>query len=216
MVNKVFQATELELIARAEYIAETVNDFQTIKQYMNNRFDDNMKLTQSQEHQLKMYQYVYDQSQTHKYTEFQIRNQLKSNFGLNDRQAWDVFKKAQELFATALHINKLFQMRMDILWIEKLQRKAEAANDMDAFAKLQKVKNDIRSMIPDTDEVAGDDFKPIQVEFQFNPEILGRPVIPKKKIKELVDQLVKDYEITGFANDFFDDAEIISEEESNG
>lgn len=210
-MNNIFKKTELELIANAEYIAEQINDFQTIKSYMNNRFEDKMQLTQSQEYQLKQYQYVYDQSQTHKYSEHEIRKQLSVHFKLTTHQAWDVFRKAQELFSTSLHINKRFKVLMDIQWIERLQRKAEVANDMDAFAKLQKVKQDLYAELPDQEELPGDLFKPVKVDFQFNPEILGRQRLPIAKVKDLVEHIIKEHDITGFSTDFFEDAEIINE-----
>lgn len=188
------QKQALELEARIDYITEQTNDFQTIRAYMNNRLDQ-IKLTPGQNEKLRRWQYIYDQLSTGKYSDDDIRSQLVVHFHIEDQLARSDIRQAQELFSTTIAINKKFRIIMDLKLLDKMQRKASTNNDLDAYAKLQKTKNELYKMLPDEEEMPGDYFQPRTNIFEFNPSLLGVNPIPEEKVKALLEQLKNEYGI---------------------
>lgn len=189
------QKQALELEARIDYITEQTNDYQTIRAYMNNRFDQ-IKLTPGQTEKLRRWQYIYDQMSTGKYSDDDIRSQLEVHFSVDTQTARNDIRHAQELFSTTLSINKKFRIIMDLKLLDKMQRKAALDNQLDAYARLQKTKNELYKMLPDEEEMPGDYFQPRTNIFEFNPALLGVNPIDPSKLKALIEQLKSDLQIT--------------------
>lgn len=204
-LEKIFKDGPIELIAKAEYMAEQTNDFQVIKSFMNNRFNDLTSLTPQQELKMKRWQFIYDQSSTGKYTDADIRNQLVTHFKITEHQAWDDMRKSQELFTKTLHFDKKFKMMIDLQLLDLMRAKAISNNDIDGFAKLQKQRNDLYRLIPDEEEQPGDYFKPIQLNYAFNPEYMGKTRVPSDKMKSLIEMLKEEHGITDIDYEILND-----------
>lgn len=200
------QKNNLELVARMEYITEQTNDLQTIRAYMSNRFE-NIRLTDQQEFKLKRWQFIYDQLSSGKYTEKEVRHQVVTHFRIDEGTAYKDMRTAQELFSTTLNINKRFKIITDLRLLDLMQLKAREAQDMDAYAKLQKAKNDLYRMLPDEEEVPGDHFEPRQNVLQYNPRLLGVDPVPTDKVRELLKELANEHGITDIDYEIIEDNE---------
>jgi hypothetical protein len=188
------QQNKDDLIARAEWMAEQTNDLQMLKAYMHARVKD-IKLSAGQKEKLKRWQFVYDQISSGKYTDKEVRLQLMDKFGIEDRTSYSDLRDTTELMSTTMNINKRFKIQIDIQLLDVMKQKARETNQLDAYARLQKVQSELYKMLPDEDEVPADYFTPRQNIMQFNPELLGIAAIPDKQMKDLFTQLKTEFNI---------------------
>lgn len=211
------QKKSIEITLNAEYITERINDFTTIKQFMKNRIAGAIMLNEAQEIQLKRYQFIYDQRSTGKHSELDIMGMLTNMFKVSEGQARIDLKNAKELFANTMQFNKQFEIMMDMKVLDMLKQKAIAVNNLDAFSKLQKQKTELLKLMPDEQDTSMADFEPIKIVYADNPELLGRSRIPIARIEALVNQLKTEHGISNFDfnPNFFEDAEIIEENENS-
>lgn len=182
------------MLRYAEHVTEMTNDYQTIKAFMSARAGD-IKLSAKQQEKMKRWQFVYDQLSSGKFTEKEVRQQLMVHFNIEEPTAYRDIQESQELMATTLSINKIFKINCDIQLIEVLQRKANETHQLEAYAKLQKVKNELYKMLPDKEENPGDYFTPRQNIIDFNPALLGVAPVPEDQMKALFDQLKNEFGI---------------------
>ena len=183
-----------DLIRRAEWITQQTDDYQTIKAYMNARMGD-ISLNNRQQHKLERWQFIYNQLSTGKYTEQEVRQQLMKHFGTPENTSYTDMREAKELMSTTINLNKRFKIQVDIELLDLMKLKARESNNLDAYAKLQKVQNELYKMIPDEEEKPIDHFTPRQNIVQYNPALLGIAPIPEAQMKDLVDQLKREYNI---------------------
>lgn len=187
----ILKKNQLELIARAEWMAEQTNDYQLIKKYMSSRYED-IVLTDLQQLKLKRWQFIYDQLSSGKYSDEDVRHQIVQHFKISESQSYADLRTAKDLFSTTLYINKKFEIIKDIKLLEIMMRKAREANKGDDYAKLQKAKNELYKMLPDEDDVPGDYFEPRKNEFVYDPSLLGVTPISNDKMRDLIDQIKRE------------------------
>lgn len=185
-----------EIVRRAEWMAEQTNDMQMIKAYLSARMG-NIMLSEQQLAKMKRWQFVYDQFSTGKYTESDIRFQLAKMFNISDQVAVADLRTAQEVFATTMALNKRFKIQLDIQLIDVQQQKCRDTNNMDAYAKLQRVKNELYKMLPDEpEETPADYFQPRTNEIKYDPSLLGHKPVPPEQMQALIDEMKREFNIT--------------------
>lgn len=196
MKQNILALQQADIIRRAEWIAEQTNDLQLIKAYLSARLGE-MVLNENQLLKLKRWQYIYDQMSTGKYTDADIRFQVIKVFGLSDSAARADMRQAQDVFATTLSINKKFKIQLDIQLLDIQQQKCRDTNNMEAYSKLQRVKNELYKMLPDEEEEAPIDyFQPRTNQITFNPSLLGHKPIPPDQMKDLIEELKNEFNMT--------------------
>lgn len=182
------------IIARAEWMAEQTNDIETLKAYLKGRMDD-IKLTERQEVKLKRWQFIYDQLSSGKYTEHEVRLQVMEKFQVGQSISYQDMRNATDIMCTTLNLNKLFKIQVDIQLLDVMKEKARKTNQLDAYARLQKVQTELYKMLPDKEEVPADYFEARQNIIEFNPSLLGIAPIPDAQMGELLSQLKREFNI---------------------
>ena len=74
-MSNFLQDNKAEMLRYAEYISGEINDFQTIKAYMNNRVGQ-IKLDARQTAMLERWQFIYNQLSSGKYSDEEVRLQV--------------------------------------------------------------------------------------------------------------------------------------------
>jgi hypothetical protein len=189
-INKLEQKA-LEISAQVDWMAEQVNDFQMIRQYMTNRVNE-FTLSPMQEFKLKRYQFIYDQLSSGKYSDKEVREMTMKMFNIAENQAMSDMKTSQELFSTTLSVNKKFKILLQIQHLEKMQRKARDNNKLDEYSKLQRVMNELLRMLPDEIETPTDNFEPRKNVIMYDPSILGVQKVPDAEIKDLLAKISRE------------------------
>lgn len=179
-----------------ETLLNSTSDWQTIREYICNRLPKE-QLTEIQQKKLDRYTYMYNQTMTGKYSKAEIISQVITMLGVDQRQAYEDYNSMQELFGTYIHINKLFEIKMQIEGAKRLQRKAEEAMDFKGAAAIQKNLIALYSMIPDEEQNMAELFKGHSIEAVYDPRLLGAPDVnmgellkainSKRKVKINVD-----------------------------
>ncbi len=166
--------------AGAEVLAEVTRDVQILEQYISNRLDpDEMKLTAKQEEKLKIYQFIYDQMAAGKPTATIVAQLTNKNlYKRSQSQAYEDIRCSKELFVSVIQVNKRFELNNEIEINKIYRNKAAESNDFRAVERLSKVIKDLYAMLPDEDQVAGEDFQPHIIDATFNPLWLGAPDLP--------------------------------------
>lgn len=203
-MNTFLQKHKEELISRAEWMAEQTNDLQTIKAYMTARFND-IKLSDKQKAKMARWQFVYDQLSTGRYTQLDIRWQLQNKFGISEGAAMLDIREASDVFGSTMNINKMFKIQLDIQLLDVMKQKARDTQQLDSYARLQKVQNELYKMLPDEDEVPADHFSPHQIIMKFDPSLLGIAPLRADKMKELFAQLSREHGIEDIPYELIDD-----------
>lgn len=184
-VENYLERKAAEIKKGAEFLLEKTKDWQTIKRYLSNRFDD-IKLTTRQQEKLQRYQFIYNQLCTGQYTEREIVTQTQKMYNLGSVQAYDDLNATKEIFSSFININKRFELKIELDIARDARRKCLAINDMKNVAAITKNIIAILSMIEDVEEFDKEAFEAHTIVAQFNPELLGaEPVDMKELLKEI-------------------------------
>lgn len=180
-----------------ETLLNSTSDWQTIREYICNRLPKE-QLTEIQKKKLERYTYIYNQTMTGKYSKTEIISQITSMYGVDLSLAYEDYNCMQELFGTYIHINKLFEIKMEIEAAKRLKRKAEAAMDFKGAAAIQKNLIALYALIPDEEQSLAELFKGHTIEAIYDPRLLGAPDVnmtellktinAKRKVKINVDK----------------------------
>lgn len=177
---------KMESIAQgAMTIAEHTNDWQLIRDFISNRIEG-LKLSKRQEEKLKRYQFVYNQLSTGRYLDKEIVSQLKKQYGIEDAQAYQDVRDAKEVFNVVFNINKAFELKLtlDRNWV--MMQKASEANDLKAYAQLEKNRQKLLEMVPDIEKSLADVFVPHTFILKFDPSLIGAPPVDITEVEQYI------------------------------
>lgn len=172
----------------AELLMERTRDWQIIKAYLCNRFEEGFELTPAQEEKMKRYKFIYDQIASGKYTETDVVNQVTKLYHVKIRQAYEDLSCAKEVFNAVINVNKLFELNIEIQITKQLRAKAIARSDFDAAAKLGKNLIELNKQLPEPDENPGEFFEGHEIEAVFDPRLLGAPEIDMKELLAIINK----------------------------
>lgn len=181
--NKANQVAE-----SAALIWEKTRDWQMIREFMTNRFSE-IELTEDQEHQLKIYQYVYDQLSTGKYSRTEIVASLNKLYNRSLRQAYDDIRISQELFSIADNFNKKFEINNELQICRQLRKQCVDLMDYKNAAIFSKRINELIAMQPEEDDSPADMFETHKIVGVFNPRLLGGPDIDMTEMQKMLQEI---------------------------
>lgn len=180
-VGIALQKKASQVSAGAEVLLAKVRDWQVIKQYLCNRFND-IPLTASQKKQLERYQFIYGQMVSGKYTDQEVLNQVMKFYTIGLAQAYEDMRATREIIPYAININKPFELQLEIQIAKKARIKCEEMDDMKTAAQYSKVIADLLKQIEHEDETPAELFEGHTIEAVFDPELLGAPPVDMKEI----------------------------------
>jgi hypothetical protein len=173
-------------VQASQTIQQHIQDWQTIQRYLVTRHTD-MRLTAAQQRKLELYDFIYAQLMSGKYSESEIVNILVNDpkRGLSRQTAYRELVATKELFATTLSINKVFEIKLMITWNKKQLIKADQAGDQKQYAAIEKNLQHWLEMLPQEEE-ASEMFTPHQNVIDFDPELIQAPDVD---LRELADRI---------------------------
>ncbi len=186
-IQKALQDKAKQIADATELLIAKTRDWQVIKQFINNRISK-MDLTPGQLDKYERYQYIYNQLASGKYTEQQVISQLtnKDFFGVSLTQAYEDISNTREIFSTTLHINKRFELKMELESARKMKIAATEVGNFTAAFRFQKNILYILAQIEETDSAPGELFEGHEIEAVFDPSLLGAPKIKQQDLKDLL------------------------------
>lgn len=162
-------------------------DWQVIRDYMTGRIRG-LKLTEKQEEKMKRYQFVYNQLVTGKYTDTDIVNQLKTQYQLQNDQAYHDLRDTKELFGTVVNINKKFELMLQLEVNRKMLRKAEELCDLKAYASLEKNRAALIAQLPEEEPEAASIFEGHEIEPTFDPKLIGAEEVDMMELLNAINE----------------------------
>lgn len=186
-VHELLQLKAEQVRSGAEILLEKTRDWQVIKEFMNNRMGDIM-LTPVQEKKLNRYKYIYDQLSSGRYTKNQVISQLMNEkiFGISMSQAYEDIRCCTELFSFVTAPKKQFELNIQLEIAKNAQAKCMEIFDFKSAAAFGKVIKDLVAMLPDEDDVPGQDFEGHTLEGVFDPRLLGGPAVDMMEVLKTI------------------------------
>ena len=184
-LKEVLSARASQLQTTAELLMDKTRDWQIIKQYLCNRFND-FELTDKQQEKLKRYQYVYNQLVSGKYTEKEVLNQLINLYNIKLTQAYEDINATKEIFPSFININKRFEIIIEKEILKDARRKCLELGDHKSAAAYSKVIQSLLASIEDDEDSAGELFEGHKIEATFDPRLLGAVDINMKEVLEAI------------------------------
>ena len=171
-------------------ILESTRDWQTIKAFLSNRLGEAFELTPEQQKKMDRYKFIYDQLSSGKYTEQEIVSQLtnKSLYNVKLSQAYEDLRCSREIFSSIIHVNKQFELKLELDINRNLMRKAEEPGDLKAAAAFEKNRALLLKLLPDADDSPADMFEGHIFEAVFDPRLLGAPDVDMKEVLRVVNE----------------------------
>jgi hypothetical protein len=184
LVNLYVESAD-QLKRATDLLVQKTSDWQTIKNFLTNRFED-LVLTKQQQEKLDRYQFIYNQLSSGKYTESDVVQMLMKHFDIKMVQAYEDLKSTKEIYSSSvIQINKRFELKMELESARDMKRKCTSTGQLKTAAIIQKNIIALLSMFPDEEENPGQDFEGHTFEVVFNPELLG-PGASKVNMQEVL------------------------------
>ena len=180
-VTKYLQKKAEQVSYATELLLSKTRDWQAIQQYLCNRLNE-ITLTPTQEEKLKLYQYIYNQLVSGKYTDQDVINQVMKLFDIKIVQAYEDLSCTREVFNSVININKLFELNLQLQINRDMMRKAAEINDFNSYRFLEKNRIELLKELPDVEENPGEDFIGHEFEATFDPRKLGAPDVNMKEV----------------------------------
>ncbi len=136
-------------------------------------------LSPVQERKLARYKFIYDQLGSGRYTKSQVISQLMNEkiWGVSMSQAYEDIRCCTELFTFVTAPKKQFELNLQLEIAKAAQAKCMEVFDFKAAAAFGKVIKDLVAMLPDEEDVPGQDFEGHTLEGVFDPRLLGGPAV---------------------------------------
>ena len=180
-VDMLFQIKANQIREASELLIEKTMDWQVIKKFMVNRFED-IVLTVQQKKKLDRYQFIYNQLVDGKYTDSQVVTMNAKFFDISIQQSYEDIRCTRELFNSVININRQFELNNELQIAKKARAKAMEVLDHKAAAAYGKLIRDILALLPEDDSILGLDFEGHSIEAIFNPKLLGAPDVDMKEV----------------------------------
>lgn len=180
-VEMLFQIKANQIREASELLIEKTMDWQVIKKFMVNRFED-IVLTVQQKKKLDRYQFIYNQLVDGKYTDSQVVTMNAKFFDISIQQSYEDIRCTRELFNSVININRQFELNNELQIAKKARAKAMEVLDHKAAAAYGKLIRDILALLPEDDSIPGLDFEGHSIEAIFNPKLLGAPDVDMKEV----------------------------------
>lgn len=210
-VEMLFQIKANQIREASEMLIEKTLDWQVIKKFMVNRFDD-IVLTAQQKKKLERYQFIYNQLCDGKYTDSQVVTMNSKFYSVSLQQSYDDIRCTRELFNSVININRQFELNNELQIAKKARAKALEVLDHKSAAAYGKLIRDILALLPEQDDSPGINFEGHFIEAIFNPELLGAPKVDMMEVLKAINAKRK----APIKTDMFDflDSESLSNEET--
>lgn len=193
---------------RSEKVAENINDWQLIKQYLSSPVPS-IELTENQQNKLLRYTTIYHELVGNKYDEPELISLIRNQYDISETQARVDIACTREIWSDTLSLNKLFEIKVSIERCKRLLRKAEDQNDMKAYAWIDKNLQRYLSMLPDQDTQLPQDFYIPELEPVYDPALLGARKIDLKELEHTINEMRSKK-----ANSFIEDISIIPDNDN--
>jgi hypothetical protein len=189
----------------AAAIVEMTNDWQTIREFLCNRLEEDL-LTDMQKKKLERYQFMYSNTMKGKYTKQEVISMCRRFFSISQSQAYEDYNCMSEIFATVMHINKQFEIKMQIESVKMAMAKATEICDFKGAEAARKNLISLIALLPEEESSPGELFQGHIVEASYDPRRLGAPAVDWKAIANAINDKRK------VKIDFskFEDAEVIN------
>lgn len=202
-VIAIMQSKYAAVASAAEVITNMTNDWQLIKQYLNNRLQLN-ELTDVQQKKLERYNFIYSNMLGGKYGKQEVLSITMKFFNMGMTQIYEDFNCVQEIYSSVVSINKTFELQLELESAKEMKRKAMAAFDFKAAAAFQRNIIELQKMIPDKEEIPGEFFEGHTIEAVFDPRLLGAPAVDMKEVLKALNAKRK----TPIKIDMFEELEV--------
>lgn len=171
-------------------IWEKTRDWQMIQQYVTNRYAE-IELTESQQQQLSIYQFIYDQLSSGKYTRPEIVTSLNRLYKRSMSQAYEDIRISQELFSSVTPFNKKFEITNELNICRQLRNQCVEIMDFKNAGIFSKRINELIAQMPEEDDSPADMFETHKIIGVFNPRLLGGPEIDQDELQKLLQEINK-------------------------
>ncbi len=195
-----------DIMRSAEAVAEHISDVQKIRDYLTRRVSE-IQLTPKQQERLKIYDFIYSEMRTGKYIDIEIVNMVVLQFGCAKGAALQHLRDTQDLYSTALSVNKAFEIKLQLDLNKIMLQMAKAKGDFKSYAALEKNRIALIELVQEIEENNNDEFRGYVIEPVFDPELLGIVSIDKDDYKKLIKDIRGKY--GNKRNENFEDAIII-------
>jgi hypothetical protein len=169
----------------AELLASKTNDWQTVRDYLKNRLD-NISLTPKQQEKMARYKFVYEQISTGKSADKDVATELSKNFGVDIRVAYEDIRDAKQIYSEVFDINKSWELKLALDMNLKMLQKANTANDLKAYAALEKNRAKLLELVENKEDNPAEDFEGHTNIILFDPALIGAEKIDMKTVTDYI------------------------------
>lgn len=199
-----------KLIAQTEYVSQSIEDWQTIRDYISNRVED-IVLNKRQRDKLQRYDYMYAQLMSRKYTEAEVISQVEQRFNVKRSTAIQDLQSTREIYTVTIGINKRFEIKVQIEGLKIQLAKAAALGKLAEYSMLSRCLSDYYKQLPDEEVNQAELFTPHQNIMQFDPDKLGFPKIDAAEWQKLKTDLKTKHNFD-FDDEIIEEAIIVDED----
>jgi hypothetical protein len=191
-VKQALEQTAMQIATSAELMAQEINDWQTIQNYISRRIAG-ITLNAQQQRKLERYQFIYNQLVSGKYKEQEVVEMVQESWRISYPQALKDLRDAKELFTTTINVNKLFEIKAQLERNLIQLQKADESGDTKGYAQLEKNRQKLIAMLPDDESSLADEFIPRTNVFQYDPSLIGVKVDSDEDVWQLIKDLKAKY-----------------------
>lgn len=181
-----------QILNGAAAIVAMTNDWQTIREFLCNRLEEDL-LTDMQKKKLERYQFMYSQTMKGKYSKQEVISMCTRFYDISQRQAYEDYNCMSEIFSTVMHINKQFEIKMQVESVKLSMAKATEMCDFKSAEIARKNLIALLALLPEEDTSPGELFQGHIIEAVYDPrlingyevdwKVLAKAINDKRKVK---------------------------------
>lgn len=176
-----------DIATATESLLEVTQDWQIILEFLKNRIEG-IRLSKKQTEKMKRYQFAYGQASSGKFTDGEVMNLLKSEYGISQTQAYEDMRCMREIYTIVENPNKRYDLMMALQINRRLMIKCEEAGDMMVAAMFEKNRILLLKELQTEDENPAEDFKGHTFIPVFEPSLITDEVIDMKEVMKVINE----------------------------
>lgn len=174
-----------QILNGAAALVAMTNDWQTIREFLCNRLEEDL-LTEMQKKKLERYQFMYSHTMKGKYTKQEVISMCMRFFSISQSQAYEDYNCMSEIFATVMHINKHFEIKMQIESVKMAMAKATELCDFKGAEAARKNLISLIALLPEENSSPGELFEGHIIEAVNDPRLIGAPAVDWKALAKAI------------------------------
>lgn len=187
LIKDIMLKRQEQLLQGAAAIVAVTNDWQTIKEYLCNRLQED-QLTDLQKKKMERYQFMYSQSCKGKYTTQDVISMAMRFFDIKKSQAYEDWNCMNEIFVFVLPINKRFEIKLQYESAKLAIAKYFDVGDYKAAEIARKNAAMYLSMMPDEENNLADLFTGHVIKAAYDPRKLGAADVDWKILAKAINE----------------------------